>query len=281
LTKEHRSGLDYVGGKHALLDKARVGYPMLSSFETALDSAASPAPLLPLTHGTTLSVLEAIVTCTIAGTPVQLEPRLCSVFNHPLIYTFYARPAYMKAGDDYVNDPAFLPIFLVIRGDVLSDSVMIHPFDTGRFALYPFSALTNMGDYILQSGSVSIGRLIATFYASAVEYYWIHPKTKTLPHGTPPTIEGYYNMLHAPHPRPEDGRESSIEIAFDQPIPLAGNLRLAVVPRAIGGMRDLHSAFTALGCDDVSYYDWRGRFRPSDFRNHLWQKISDHLSLGY
>jgi hypothetical protein len=186
----------------------------------------------------------------------------------------------MKAGDDYVNDPAFLTIFLVISGDVLDDAVMIHPFDTGRFPHYPFSALTNMGDYKLQSGRISIGRFIATFYDSAVEYYWIHPKKKTLSPGTSPTIQGYYNMLHAPHPRPEDGRESSVEIAFDRPVPLAGKLRLAVVPRAIGGMRDLGSAFAALGCNDVSYYNWPGRFRPSDFRNGLWQQIADHLGLG-
>lgn len=254
---------------------------MLSAFETALDSAASPSPLLPLTHGTTLAVLETIVARTTAGTPVQLEPRLCSVFNHPLIYTFYARPAYMKAGDDYVNDPAFLPIFLVIRGEVVDDAVMMHPFDSGRFSHYPFSALTNRGDYELQSGKISIGRLITTFYNSAVEYYWIDPKKKTLPPGTPPTIQGYYNMLHASHPRPEDGRESSIEIAFDRPIPLPGNLRLAVVPRSIGGMRDLGSAFAALGCNDVSYYSWPRRFRPSDFRNLLWQQIADHLSLSF
>src|SRR5215472_7537403 len=117
---------------------------MLTAFETGLHSGAPPSPPLPLTHGTTLSVLEAIVSATTAGSPVQLEPRLCSVFNHPLIYTFYGRPAYMKAGDEYVNDPAYLPIFLVINGDVLGDSAMIHPFDTGRFHRYPFSALTNM-----------------------------------------------------------------------------------------------------------------------------------------
>jgi hypothetical protein len=254
---------------------------MLSDFETALDPGTSPSPLLPLTHGTTLAVLEAIVNDAATGTPVQLKPRLCSVFNHPLIYTFYGRPAYMKAGDDYVNDPAFLPIFLVIHGVILDDSVMVHPFDTGRLPYYPFSALTSIGDYKLRSGRISVGRLISTFYDSAVDYYWIRPKKKTMPPGTPPTIRGYYNMLVASHPRPEDGRESSVEIAFDQPISLAGKLRLALVPRAIGGMRDLGSAFTALGCDDVSYYNWPARFRPSDFRDLLWQRIADHLGLGF
>ena len=242
---------------------------MLSEFETALDSGTSLSALLPLTHGTTLAVLEAIIKNATVGTPVQLEPRLCSVFNSPLIYTFYGRPAYMKAGDDYVNDPAFLPIFLMICGEILDDAAMMHPFDTGRFPHYPFSALTNIGDYKLQSGKISIASLIATFYDSAVDYYWIRPKKKTISPGTPPTIRGYYNMLVASHPRPEDGRKSSIEIAFDGPISLAGKLRLALVPRAIGGMRDLGSAFTALGCNDVSYYNWPARFRPSDFRDLL------------
>jgi hypothetical protein len=254
---------------------------MLSAFETGLHAGTSPSPLLPLTHGTTLSVLMAIVSATTAGTSVQLEPRLCSVFNHPLIYTFYARPAYMKSGDDYVNDPAFLPIFLGLRGDILGDAVMIHPFDTGRFPHYPFSALTNIADYELQSGGVSIGRLVATFYDSAVDYYWLRPKKMILSPGTAPEIRAYYNMLTASHPRPEDGRESSIEIAFERPISLAGNLSLALVPRAVGGMPDLGSALAALGCDDVSYYPWRARFRPSDFRDLLWERLADHLGLGF
>jgi hypothetical protein len=123
--------------------------------------------------------------------------------------------------------------------------------------------------------------LIATFYNSAVDYYWIRPKTMKLSPGTAPEIKGYYNMLTASHPRLEDGRESSIEIAFERPISIAGNLRLALVPLAIGGMPDLGSASTALGCHDVGYYRWTERFRPRGFRDLLWEKLADRLGLGF
>jgi len=50
---------------------------------------------------------------------------------------------------------------------------------------------------------------------------------------------------------------------------------------AYAGMSHLHSAFAALGCKDVSYYNWPARFRPSDFRDLLWERLADRLGLGF
>jgi hypothetical protein len=254
---------------------------MLSSFETGLRSGSAPSPLLPLTHGTTLVNLEAIVLSVKGGRPGVIEPQPCPVFHKALIYTFYARPAYLKGGNDYVSDPAGLPVFLVLAGELVDSSPMVYPFDTGRYALYPFSALLNMSDFRLRSGRNSIGSLIDTFYDSDMDYYWIRPRPQTFPPATPQPVLGYHNMLTTAHPRPEDGRESSIEVAFDKPIPLNGRLKLALVPMAIGSMTDLRPSIEALGCQDVSYYHWTSRYRRSDFRQYLWQRLADHLRLAF
>src|SRR5262249_28288108 len=156
----------------------------------------------------------------------------------------------------YVNDPAGLPVFLVLNGDILDESIMIHPFDTGRYNFYPFSAVLIRADFELQTGRVGIGKVIRTFYRSTSDYYWINPKIMLSAASASEHIRGYYNMLTASHPHPEDGRESSIEIAFDRPISLAGNLKFALVPRVMGGVPDLSAALAALGCRSVSFYPW-------------------------
>jgi hypothetical protein len=254
---------------------------MVSPFEAGLAAGSAPSPLLPLTHGTTLSVLQAIIQAAGIGNPAELEPRPCTVFNQPLVYTFYARPAYMKSGADYVNDPAFLPIFLALDGEILDSAIMIYPFDTGRYDFYPFSAVLNRADFELTLGRVGIGRVIRTFYDDAVDYYWIRPKDMLLAHSAPHHLRGYYTMLTAAHPHPEDGRESSIEIAFDRPIPLTGNVRVALVPRVRGAVPDFGPALSALGCNNIGTYSWAARFNPRDFRNTIWERLADHLGLGF
>jgi hypothetical protein len=79
---------------------------MPSLFETELVAGTAAGDPLPLTHGTTLAHLSAIIASTMAGKNGIIETRLCNVFNKNLIYTFYGRPAYMKAGDEYSSDPA-------------------------------------------------------------------------------------------------------------------------------------------------------------------------------
>jgi hypothetical protein len=253
---------------------------MPSPFETDLVRVPPPLPPLPLTHGTTLRVLEAIVTSVIGGNRGTIEPRACPIFHRPLVYTFYARPAYMKAGGDYENDPAGLPIFLVLDGNLIGDASMIYPFDTGRYEFYPFAALLEIADFRLSNGITSVGNVIATFYESVSHYYWIHPKHAPV-RSKAQTVVGYYRMLTAGHDRPEDGRESSIEIAFDFAIDLETHLRLALVPRLSGTMTHLRPALEALGCADVSYYSWTGRYRRSDFRQYLWDRIADHLKINF
>jgi hypothetical protein len=169
-------------------------------------------------------------------------------------------------------------VFLVLNGSLIDRSVMIYPFDTGRYHGYPFSADWNRDDFALQAIRRSIDRVICSFYDTAEDYYWIYPKVMTLLPGTSP-LRGYYRMLTAPYPRPEDGRESSIEVAFDSPIPLAGKLEFAMVPRVAGGMTDLRPALLALGCRHVSYYQWTGRYKRSDFRQLLWQRLAEHLGF--
>jgi hypothetical protein len=158
---------------------------------------------------------------------------------------------------------------------------MIYPFDTGRYDFYPFAALLCRAEFELQSGRVGIGRAIRTFYDSAADYYWIRPKDMLLAASAPQHIKGYYSMITANHPHPEDGRESSIEVAFDQPIALAGNVRLALLPRVRGVVPDFGAAFAALGCHDISTYPWPARFNPRDFRTVIWERMADHLGLGF
>jgi hypothetical protein len=187
----------------------------------------------------------------------------------------------MKASADYVNDPAFLPIFLALDGNILDTAVMVHPFDTGRYNFYMFSGLLSREDFRLNFGRVGIGRVIRTFYDSAADYYWIRPKDMLLAPSTPQHILGYYSMLVAAHPHPEDGRESSIEVVFDQPISLAGNIRLALLPRVRGAVPDFGPALATLGCNNISTYPWPARFNPRDFRNVIWERMADHLGLGF
>ena len=84
---------------------------------------------------------------------------------------------------------------------------MIYPFDTGRYPFYPFSTLLARADFELTTGRVGIERVIRTFYNEIEDYYWIHPKDMLLAPSAPQHIMGYYRMLTAVHPHPEDGRE--------------------------------------------------------------------------
>lgn len=184
----------------------------------------------------------------------------------------------MKSGDEYTTDPGGLPVFLFIDGNLIAQSVMIYPFDTGAYDRYGLSCDLSRDDFVLPPVRTSVDRVVATFYEGAGDYYWIRPKHLNISVGASP-LKQYYRMLTATHPRREDGRESSIEVAFDQPIPLAGNLKLALVPRVGGEMIDLGPTLLALGCQNVSYYSWTARYRRSDFRQLLWQSVADHLGF--
>src|SRR6266446_1357769 len=159
---------------------------MPSPFENELVAGSPTRSLLPLTHGTTLEHLSAIVASTMGHSAGVIEVQLCDVFKKNLIYTFYGRPAYMKGGNEYTNDPAGLPVFLVLDGTLIDRSVMMYPFDTGRYHHYPFSADWSRDDFALRAARVSIDRVIRNFYDADKNYYWIEPKILTLSSGVSP-----------------------------------------------------------------------------------------------
>jgi hypothetical protein len=84
--------------------------------------------LMPLTH-----ISKGITADDIIHSGA-ISPIKCGVFNEPLAYFFYGRPAYRLNGDDVIKMEAACPFCFVFDSGLIEKAKFIHAFDTGAFA---------------------------------------------------------------------------------------------------------------------------------------------------
>lgn len=184
---------------------------------------------LPLTHMTDAYTLRDISAVN------RLTPTDCAIFQEPLLYLFYGRPAYRVASQQRNSGlDAYWPVCFVLKSDNVVPS-RVYPFDTGAFEDGRFDDYRHHGmikeDFELEPDPSSPGRLINLFWPDARSYF--DNRASLVPDTDPFDFEAKYyrELIGTRANRPFDERHSAIEIQSRSPIRLADNLVAIIVPQ--------------------------------------------------
>lgn len=143
-----------------------------------------PAEPLDLVHVTPVGWGRRII-----GT-ARIETRRCPTFEHDLVYTFVARPAYRFRDGDLKSDQiSRFPFVLVLSPEKLGSPYHVYPFDTGAFAAGLYSEAADptifLEEYELPPSIVGALQHIAWAFGSKPAYFEGTAKadlTESLPH---------------------------------------------------------------------------------------------------
>ena len=201
-----------------------------------LEEAASREIELPLIHITDAYSFTSILA------PKRLDPQPCEVFNEPLTYFFYGRPAYRTKhkGSNYIN--ANLPVAMVFHpGKIEQQIKRVFPFDTGAFKIGLYGDFFHSGSKIehfeLDPTIGAAQKIIAYFYTENREYFYGGSRKNVQ---IPPLnfeAEGIFELARTSAGAQKDGsfkpdlRSSSIEIQVDQTIDVTDSLLGLIVPQ--------------------------------------------------
>ena len=123
---------------------------------------------MPLTHITGGIRAEDIIR---SG---KVDVADCSIFNEPLAYFFYGRPAYRLANEGAVKVEASCPYCFIFDSALIQRAKNMYAFDTGAFSnrLYQrfMDMEMNVEDFSLQTDITRPNKLIAAAFTSLVPY---------------------------------------------------------------------------------------------------------------
>lgn len=211
-------------------------YDSKSRLATLLSEAAGENTELPLIH-----ITDSYSFITILS-PKRLEPQHCDVFEEPLTYLFYGRPAYRTKhqGDNFLS--ANLPVAMVFHPGILSSTIKrVFPFDSGAFKLNLYSNFfhrrSGMSDFELEGDIENAKKIVGYFYRSNEEYFHGGSRKNV---DIPPfqfEAEGIFELARISAGARSDGtfkpdlRSSSIEIQTSEPIDISDSLLCLIIPQ--------------------------------------------------
>lgn len=208
--------------------------PPRTAFKDWVDQApdGDPSQRLPLTHITKALVAHDIIK---AG---RIEPADCQVFDAPLAYFFYGRPAYRLSSGTTVKLEASCPFCFLFNSKLLDRAKQIYPFDTGAFAARLYNHVLDeefaVEDFSLGADPSRPEKLIAATYLAREAY--VAGNRKQLRNIGLATkaydleARAYMELISSPGRNEPDDRIGTIEAHFGDPVPLANNLIAMVVP---------------------------------------------------
>ena len=205
-------------------------------FREWVDNQSDPGwTLMPLTHITKGIGAEDIIR---AG---KISTQDCDVFNEPLAYFFYGRPAYRVSGDGAVKVEAACPYCFIFDSALIKNAKSIHSFDTGAFAkrLYKHVMMAEMelADFSLERDDSRPNRIIASVFSSQKSYFEGDISKVVSPDKGAQAWDfharAYLQLIASPGRNEPDDRICSIEVVFGNPVPLTGNLKAVVVPHTL------------------------------------------------
>ncbi|OJU18793.1 MAG: hypothetical protein BGN84_06010 [Afipia sp. 62-7] len=171
----------------------------------------------------------------------SIQPTHCEVFNEPLAYFFYGRPAYRVGGDGAVKVEASCPYCFIFDSALISKAKNIFAFDTGAFEkrLYKHHLSEEMKthDFSLEVDITRPNKIIAKTFRSQSAYLdGDLTKVVSVEDGAEPWefhARAYLNLLKSQGRNEPDDRICSIEIVLSEAVPLAGSLKAVVVPHTL------------------------------------------------
>lgn len=212
--------------------------------------------LLPLVHSTeTGRLIDILSVRTLSTSP-------CQFFNHEnLLYMFVGRPSYRLRD---VDDPELwqLPTVFILKNDIASSAVRIHPFDTGAFMSNRFPSYFScmkLPEFELRNTD-SLRKYLGVFFGSEEKYF----SRKATPRAT---IEEKYNitirhkavsglarLLTESRTSNLDDRSSAAELQFSTSVDISSNNLLGIVlPNEACRDAELLSTIKLFNCEIITY----------------------------
>ncbi|WP_374146583.1 hypothetical protein [Sphingomonas sp. 28-63-12] len=210
-----------------------------TGFAEWVDKSPPPQrPPLPLTHITKGVVAHDIIK---SG---AVDPTECSVFEIPLAYFFYGRPAYKYHAGTSVKLEASCPFCFIFDGSLLAFANAIYPFDTGAFVARMYNHVLdedfNVEDFTLGSDPERPEKLISAAYLSRSDYVSGNRRDVKVDSAKPYELEArsYLELITSPGRNEPDDRIGTIEAQFTGPVSLKDSLLAVVVPHTHWGIVD-------------------------------------------
>lgn len=233
-------------------------------FRQLVTEALEAEPALPLVHGSdAFKFLNALE-------DGELKPRSCDVFTgESLLYFFYGRPSYRANADAEPTSLAhYLPILFILKTDLAGLIRRIFPFDSGAFSRGFYSTHVHydmtIGDFGLDVGSSTPGKLISAFFGDPVAYLRAEPNASL---DVPPEqVEAisYRSIIAARDANSLDSRGAAIELQTASPVSLTNQVQAVILPAPFVDKGTTGAKLKALGIQPIPYMV-HGRTRPSEY----------------
>jgi len=205
-------------------------------FKAWIDEFPDPGwKLMPLTHVTSAVPARDIIREETIGLAE------CKVFNQPLAYFFYGRPAYRLPDEGTVKLEAACPFCFILKPDLIKSAKSIYAFDTGAFQRRMYKHVLveemNVEDFSLEGDVHRPNKMIAKVFSTRSAYFDGDIESALKPEeGAEPwdfLAKSYLELITSRGRNEPDDRICSIEVIADEPISLAGNLLAVIVPHTI------------------------------------------------
>jgi hypothetical protein len=201
--------------------------PPQSSYWAWLSQWKQPSPHVGWCHTTDGWGLREILR---SG---SLEPRLCPVFNEPLTYFFYGRPAYRLRDQEFVAAQVRAPVIFMFTHDLLSEGKRVFPFDSGAFGNKRYTKWFHensaLKDFEIPAGSSAPELQVSVFFENLERYFNCEGRTPPLEINGNFEAEAVMNMLTDAGIREADDRRVAVELQTEVPLSIHDKRLAAVV----------------------------------------------------
>jgi hypothetical protein len=205
-------------------------------FRDWVDKQPNPGwPPMPLTH-----ITKALVAADIAKSG-HVDLIKCDVFEEPLAYFFYGRPAYRVSGDGAIKIEAACPCCFIFDAKLVEKAEAIFAFDTGAFSkrMYKHMLTDEMKieDFSLGKDASRPNKLIMRAFGSRLAYFqgniYAIPDPTTVTKAFEFHARSYLNLLASPGRNEPDDRICSIEVVLAEKVSLKDSLLAIIVPHTL------------------------------------------------
>ena len=227
-----------------------------SRFSSWLQSMPTSCQPLAWCHSTDAYAFRGIIE------DGAFSPNDCPVFEEPLSYCFYGRPAYRCSDTLSMLTNARAPVVILFDPILITCRKRIFPFDTGafhkdRYARWMHKSM-GLHDFELTNLTDAPQRYVSSFFGSNYNYLTLNPNT-------PPTdsyaghfeVDVMVSMLRDQDACRADDRRLALEMQVQEPIPFqASFVKGLILPQSIRHASYVENFISGAGAGiDIRTYD--------------------------
>ncbi len=199
------------------------------TFSDYVDGHTPAGRELPLVHTTECERLTSICASN------RIEPHHCGVFDEPLLYMFYGRPAFRDPSRTTPSrDVSYCPVCFVFRPPHSRAIKRLYPFDTGAsekgFYEPEIPAANGLADYSLQTVIDRAQRIVHAFFETNENYMRPRPRTGLCFAPEDVDAEAYHKLISTGGNPECDDRKSAVEVQLAGAVDLRDQLLAVALP---------------------------------------------------